>query len=38
MRQAARPQENFAIYTLIYICKQYFHLLNWYKIVAYIIL
>ena len=31
-------QEHFAIYTLIYVWKQYFQLLNWHKIVIYIII
>ena len=31
-------QEHFAIYTLIYVWKQYFQLLNWHKIVTYIII
>ena len=34
---AQRQQERFAIYTLIYVWKQYFQLLNWHKIVTYII-
>ena len=35
---AQTKQEYFAIYTLIYVWKQYFQLLNWYKIVTYIII
>ena len=31
-------QEHFAIYTLIYVWKQYFQLLNWHKIATYIII
>ena len=31
---AQRQQERFAIYTLIYVWKQYFQLLNWHKIVT----
>ena len=31
-------QEHFTIYTLIYVWKQYFQLLNWHKIVTYIII
>ena len=31
-------QEHFAIYTPIYVLKQYFQLLNWHKIVTYIII
>ena len=37
MGLGAQPQENFSIYTLIYISKQYFQLLNSHKIVTYII-
>ena len=31
-------QDHFAIYTLVYVWKQYFQLLNWHKIVTYIII
>ena len=31
-------QEHFAIYTFIYVWKQCFQLLNWYKIVTYTII
>ena len=31
-------QEHFAIFTLIYVWKQYFQLLKWHKIVTYIII
>ena len=35
---AMQPHENFAIYNFIYVWKQYFLFLNWYKIVTYIII
>ena len=39
MGPGAQPQqEHFAIYTLICVWKQYFQLLNWHKIVTYIII
>ena len=39
MGLGAQPQqEHFAIYTLICLWKQYFQLLNWHKIVTYIII
>ena len=39
MRLGIQPkEEHFAIYTLIYVWKQYLQLLNWHKIVTYIIL
>ena len=33
-----QPQEHFEIYTLIYVLKKYFQLLNWHRAVTYIIL
>ena len=36
--EAQPQQKHFAIYTLICVWKQYFQLLNWHKIVTYIII
>ena len=36
--QTLQPHKNFAIYIFIYVWKQYFLFLNWYKIVTYIIM
>ena len=38
MAQVVEPQENFPIYTLSYVWKQYFKLLNSHKTVTYIII
>ena len=37
-KQPSLTQKHFAIYTLIYVGKHYFQLLNWHKILTYIIM